>query len=72
MLSFFIPGLGQLVKGNVLRGIVIFIGLCFSIALMSVVVGFVLAPILWVWQLYDAYTAPDAATDRELNRLAGG
>jgi TM2 domain-containing membrane protein YozV len=71
LLSFFMPGLGQLVKGSVLRGIAIFVAMCLAVVAISIVVGIVIAPILWLWQLYDAYTAPDAATNRELDRLAG-
>jgi len=71
LLSFFLPGLGQLVKGSVLRGIIVFVAMCLAVAAMGIVVGFVIAPILWLWQLYDAYTAPDAATNRELDSLAG-
>lgn len=38
--------------------------LCFA------VIGFVLLPILWIWNIYDAYVAPDGPTKRELKRLA--
>lgn len=50
VLSFFIPGLGQLVKGHVGRGIVIFFGVVFGLMLM-VIPGI----IIWIWQIADAY-----------------
>lgn len=50
ILSLFIPGLGQIVKGQVGKGIVIFFG---------VILGFMLlvipGVIIWIWQIADAY-----------------
>lgn len=70
LLSFFIPGLGQLVKGDVLSAVFAFGGAVFFGWLCVAGIGFFLLPIFWVWQIYDAYTAPDGATKRELKRLA--
>lgn len=50
VLSFFIPGLGQLIKGHVGRGIAIFFGVIFGLMLF-VVPGV----IIWIWQIADAY-----------------
>jgi TM2 domain-containing membrane protein YozV len=50
LLSFFIPGLGQIVKGQAGKGILIFIG--FFIGLVAFVIPGV---ILWIWQIIDAY-----------------
>ena len=50
ILSFFIPGLGQLVKGQVGRGILIFFGTALGLA-MAVIPGI----IVWIWQITDAY-----------------
>ncbi len=57
LLSFFIPGLGQLVKGHVLAGILIFFGSIIAAALVYAVIGIFILPVLWIWQVYDAYTA---------------
>jgi TM2 domain-containing membrane protein YozV len=57
LLSFFIPGLGQLVKGDILKGIATFVGFGVSVILIHFVVGVVTTPIVWLWQLYDAYTS---------------
>lgn len=56
LISFFIPGLGQLVKGQILKA--------FLIWALGGVVGFLLAwtlivPFLiWAWNVYDAYNDP--------------
>ncbi|GGG52710.1 hypothetical protein [Hymenobacter glacieicola] len=56
LLSVFVPGLGQLVKGQILKAILIWA--------LGGVVGFLLAwtlvvPFLiWAWNVYDAYNDP--------------
>jgi TM2 domain-containing membrane protein YozV len=50
LLSFFIPGLGQLIKGQVIKGIFVFIAVMIGIALL-VIPGI----IIWIWQIGDAY-----------------
>jgi len=57
ILSFLWPGLGQIVKGDVSLGIVIMFGMMFSVMAMFVFVGFITTPILYAWQVYDAYNA---------------
>lgn len=69
LLSFFIPGLGQMVKGQFLSGL--------AVMFMTAVFGFLcvfgfgipLLLVLWIAQLYDAYVKPDASTVAELKRL---
>jgi hypothetical protein len=67
-LSFFIPGVGQMVKGDVGKGIGILffiIGgwflffeyiLVMHTIFLSIIVFLALIA-LWVWNIYDAYTA---------------
>ena len=50
LLSFFIPGLGQIVKGQVGKGILAFIGVGFGM-IMLLIPGV----IIWIWQIVDAY-----------------
>lgn len=69
LLSFFIPGLGQMVKGQFLVGILIMIATAFFALLCAVGIGFVLLPLLWIVQLYDAYVKPDAALAADMKRL---
>lgn len=55
ILSFFIPGLGQIYNGQIGKGI-LFIIIGFILALsMIVLIGFVLYPIFWIYNMYDAY-----------------
>jgi TM2 domain-containing membrane protein YozV len=57
LFSFFIPGLGQLVKGDLSKAIGIWIILIIS-AFMSVIgIGFLMAMVIWIAQIYDAYNA---------------
>ncbi len=55
ILSFFIPGLGQMVKGEVGKGILIFIGMIISAALITILIGLITTPVLYFWQIIDAY-----------------
>lgn len=50
LLSFFIPGLGQIIKDQIGRGILIFLGFFFGL-FMLLVPGIV----IWIWQISDAY-----------------
>jgi TM2 domain-containing membrane protein YozV len=50
LLSFFIPGLGQIVKRQVGKGILAFIGV--GIGLIVLIIPGV---IIWIWQIVDAY-----------------
>ncbi|SFM19178.1 DUF5683 domain-containing protein [Methanolobus profundi] len=56
LLSFFIPGLGQIIKGQLFKAIGIWAGLIISSMLTFIVIGLVTGPIIWLWQIYDAYT----------------
>jgi len=50
LFSFFIPGLGQLVKGQIGKGILFFFGTLIGLALL-VLPGL----IIWIWNIADAY-----------------
>lgn len=50
LMSFFVPGLGQIIKGQVGRGILIFFGFLLGLCLL-IVPGI----IVWAWQISDAY-----------------
>lgn len=59
ILSFFIPGLGQIYNGQIGKGI-LFIIIGFILALsMIVLIGFVLYPIFWIYNMYDAYKSAE-------------
>lgn len=55
VLSFFIPGLGQIYNGEIGKGI-LFILLSFILfLLMFLLIGIPLYLIFWVYNMYDAY-----------------
>jgi TM2 domain-containing membrane protein YozV len=55
ILSFFIPGLGQIYNGQLTKGI-IFVGIGFFLALTIVLlIGIILYPLFWIYTMYDAY-----------------
>lgn len=58
LLSFFCPGFGQIVKGDVWRGIGMLLAAIISGLLILVVIGFILYPAVWIYSVYDAYNAP--------------
>ena len=55
IVSVFIPGLGSIINGDVGIGIAIFC--CYVVAcfLILLLIGFVLAPAVWIWGIVDAY-----------------
>lgn len=55
LISFFIPGLGQLIKGEFFKAIGIWVVLAFCWLLQFILIGYLLGFIVWIWQIYDAY-----------------
>ncbi len=55
ILSFFLPGLGTIVNGDVGKGVGILLGYLFSYVLMFILIGFLTAPAFWIWGMIDAY-----------------
>lgn len=55
VLSFLIPGLGQVYNGELGKGIFIFLVASLSVVLMALLIGFIMYPIVWVWGIYDAH-----------------
>ena len=57
ILSFFIPGLGQMYAGRLIRGIIVlvitlvFFGVAWRVSLFVGIIPF----IFWVWNIVDAY-----------------
>jgi TM2 domain-containing membrane protein YozV len=67
VLSFVIPGLGQIYNGQFLKGLFIFFMFALSVAAMALIVGFLTAPLFWLWGIWDAYkTAEHKNRDAEL------
>ncbi|MDY0387749.1 MAG: hypothetical protein RBT65_11645 [Methanolobus sp.] len=55
LLSFFIPGLGQIIKGELFKAIGIWVVLVICFILELILIGYLLGAIVWIWQVYDAY-----------------
>jgi TM2 domain-containing membrane protein YozV len=55
VLSFFIPGLGQIYNGELGKGITIVVVTIASWMLTVIHIGFVILIPLWIWSMYDAY-----------------
>jgi len=55
VLSFFFTGLGQIYNGQIGKGVLFIIIQCINFALMFVIIGFITAPIFWIWGMIDAY-----------------
>lgn len=60
ILSFLFPGLGHLYLGLNTKGISFIIAYIVSWALMFLLIGFVLAPIVWIWALIDSIKATES------------
>jgi TM2 domain-containing membrane protein YozV len=56
LLSFFVPGLGQVAKGEFFKALGIWTALAISWVLSFILIGLVTGTIVWLWQIYDAYT----------------
>jgi len=55
VLSFFMAGLGQIYNGQIGKGVAFMVAYFCSLLLMWVLIGFIIAPILWIWSMVDAY-----------------
>lgn len=57
ILSFFIPGLGQIYNGETGKGIAYFLVAFVCWALTFVLIGFILTPIWYIYVIYDAFVS---------------
>lgn len=55
VLSFFFTGLGQIYNGQIGKGVLFMIIQAINFALMYVIIGFITAPLFWIWGMVDAY-----------------
>ncbi len=57
VLSFLFTGLGQIYISQIGKGITfIVLGIVFAFTLL-ILVGFILLPVFWTYNIYDAYTS---------------
>lgn len=52
--NVFLPGLGQLIQGRIIPAILFFIGMAISWALVWLLVGWLLVPVVYLWSILDA------------------
>lgn len=55
VLSFLLPGLGQIYNGQIFKGIVLVVIDAINAALMLILIGFVTHAITVIYAIYDAY-----------------
>ena len=55
LISFFIPGVGSMVNGDVGKGILILLGYLISFPLVFILIGFLGIFGFWIWGMVDAY-----------------
>lgn len=59
VLSFLLPGLGQIYNGEILKGLILVVIDAINAALMLILVGFVTHAITVIYAVYDAYKTAD-------------
>lgn len=55
ILSFFIPGVGQIYQGRTKVGILFLVSIFVSGFLTLFLIGFLLVPLVWAINMYDVY-----------------
>lgn len=55
VLSLIFSGLGQIYNGEITKGVIFIVVQLINAALTTVLVGFVLMPIVGLWAMLDAY-----------------
>ncbi len=69
ILSFFVPGLGQIYNGNTNNGIILIIAAFVSWILTAVCVGFFIFIAIWIYSMYDAYTTAEKINRGEVSHF---
>lgn len=62
VLSFLFVGLGQIYNGQIGKGILFIVVGVVAVLSMLILIGFLLYPLFWIYNIYDAYT-----TAKEIN-----
>jgi TM2 domain-containing membrane protein YozV len=60
LLSFILPGLGQIYNDEVQKGVWFLIAAVVASLAIIIVIGLLAAPIVWIWSMVDAYKVADA------------
>jgi TM2 domain-containing membrane protein YozV len=59
VLSFLIPGLGQLYNGDNDKGLKLILCAVAAYLLTAICIGIFIYPVIWVYAMYDAYTSAE-------------
>jgi TM2 domain-containing membrane protein YozV len=59
VVSIFLPGIGSMINGSVGRGSIILISYIIACVLCLVLIGFILAPAVWIWGVIDGARSAD-------------
>lgn len=70
VLSFFFAGLGQIYNGQIGKGILLIVLQGINAFLMTVVIGFITYPILWIYGMVDAYKTANKINERDNSRAS--
>jgi TM2 domain-containing membrane protein YozV len=70
-LSFLLPGLGQFYGGSPGKGVLFLVFDMFNVVLLFFLIGFVTAPICWIWSMIDASSTVDRYNARVLMTAYG-
>ena len=64
VLSFFWTGVGQIYNGQIFKGLILIGIQLINGLLMWVLIGFITAPLFWIWGMYDAYKTAERINAR--------
>lgn len=64
VLSLIFSGLGQIYNGQITKGVVFIVVQLINAALTTVLIGFVLMPIVGLWAMIDAYLVAKRNNER--------
>ncbi len=64
VLSFFVPGVGQIYNGQILKGLLLFAVATVCAWLMVLLIGVILYPVVWIFGIYDAYSSAERISAR--------
>ncbi len=70
VLSFLLPGLGQMYNGEIGKGVLILIVQAVNFALTLIVIGFITGPIVLIWAVYDAYKTAERINQQYMQQFA--
>ncbi|MBA2441138.1 MAG: hypothetical protein H0V53_01860 [Rubrobacter sp.] len=68
VLSFLIPGLGQIYNGQIFKGLIVFVLGVINAALTTVFIGYITYPIVVIYAVIDAYRAAEKINRRAERR----